>query len=81
MLAISLAWTINGENGATIFKIATGTNAFTTLATFNGYGVGDGTEATLIADAAGNLYGTGVLEARCLRTAVMGPFSKWMRDD
>ena len=41
----------------TVFEVAAGTHALTTLATFNGNN-GSDPEAGLIADAAGNLYGT-----------------------
>ena len=41
----------------TVFEVATGTHALTTLATFNGDN-GEYPDAGLIADAAGNLYGT-----------------------
>ena len=47
-----------GANGAgTVFEVAAGTHALTTLATFNGAN-GYGPWAGLIADASGNLYGT-----------------------
>jgi uncharacterized repeat protein (TIGR03803 family) len=47
-----------GTSGVgTIFKVATGTNVLTTLASFNGIN-GANPYSGLIADAAGNLYGT-----------------------
>ncbi|MDB5293501.1 MAG: hypothetical protein JWL69_4742 [Phycisphaerales bacterium] len=51
--------TTNGgaNNHGTVFQIAAGTNAISTLATFNGSN-GATPQAGLIADAAGNLYGT-----------------------
>jgi uncharacterized repeat protein (TIGR03803 family) len=45
------------NNDGTIFKIAAGTGDLTTLATFDG-SQGEYPSAGLIADAAGNLYGT-----------------------
>jgi uncharacterized repeat protein (TIGR03803 family) len=47
----------NGNGYGTVFKVAAGTHILSTLASFNGAN-GDGPEAGLIADAAGNLYGT-----------------------
>jgi uncharacterized repeat protein (TIGR03803 family) len=47
-----------GANASgTVFKVAAGTHSFSTLATFN-YINGEGPWAGVIADAAGNLYGT-----------------------
>ncbi len=45
------------DDGGTVFEVAAGTDALTTLATFNGNN-GDCPLAGLIADATGNLYGT-----------------------
>lgn len=45
------------NNNGTVFKISAGTNALTTLATFNGTN-GKNPYGGLIADAAGNLFGT-----------------------
>lgn len=51
--------TYNGgeNNKGTVFEIAAGTNIFTTLYSFNGAD-GANPQASLISDAAGNLYGT-----------------------
>jgi uncharacterized repeat protein (TIGR03803 family) len=51
--------TINGgpSSAGTLFKIAAGTHAFSTLVTFN-ISNGSGPEGALLIDAAGNLYGT-----------------------
>ena len=48
-------------DAGTVFEVAAGTHALTTLATFGGYDIGSYPEAGLIADAAGNLYGTTAL--------------------
>jgi uncharacterized repeat protein (TIGR03803 family) len=45
------------NNDGTVFKIAAGTHTFSTVVTFDGTN-GSGPQAGLIADAAGNLYGT-----------------------
>jgi uncharacterized repeat protein (TIGR03803 family) len=45
------------DDGGTVFRLDAATNTLTTLASFNGAN-GSGPEARLIADAAGNLYGT-----------------------
>ena len=44
-------------NGGTVFKVAAGTHAITTLATFDNVN-GVGPQGGLLADAAGNLYGS-----------------------
>ncbi len=45
------------SNDGTVFKVAVGTNALTTLVTFNGSN-GEYPAGNLIADSSGNLYGT-----------------------
>jgi uncharacterized repeat protein (TIGR03803 family) len=45
------------NNDGTVFEVAAGTNALITLASFNGTN-GNSPEASVIFDAAGNLYGT-----------------------
>jgi uncharacterized repeat protein (TIGR03803 family) len=46
-----------GEGYGTVFEVAAGTHALSTLATFNSTD-GANPEAGLVADAAGNFYGT-----------------------
>ena len=73
----NLYGTTSGRRGertrsGTVFEVAAGTHALSTLATFNGTN-GANPYAGLIADASGNLYGT---TATAGRTAT-APCSRW----
>jgi hypothetical protein len=67
--------TLNGQHAGGIFKIAAGTNAFSILANFTTE-AGSANQATLISDAAGNLYGTGVLGGPLLEDGGYGTVFK-----